>query len=1123
MSLKLYRGNRLEDLAKKLCEVLERLPRHPFETQVIVVPGSGMDQWLSMQLAAHFGVWANGKFPYPRNYFESLFTAAGLPADEGGVLYRPRNLVWAVAAELEGLLTLPAFAPVRSYLEQVEHGEFRTEQGRCSSAYIALCQRLAELLDEYVVYRPDWVYRWDAGHSDADDWQAILWRQVVRRLGEIHFTACAQQWVRRLRDGGDANLPRVSMLFGIVHLPPLYVHLLGELARYIDVHLFVPSPSPEYWAEIRSRRRYWREQLEHWGTLEGGEAELQAYEGNPLLASLGRMGGEFQALLESCLDYEEYACYAPPAESAALGVLQADIYHLRSRPSTQAPALPLSPTDRSIRVHSCHSPLRELEVLRDQLRALLEDDPTLQPEDILVLCPDLQTYGPLIDAVFGSDREAPGHIPCTVADRAVRASEPAIDAYFTTLELLQGRVSASELFGWLACDPVRERFGFTALELEWARTWLAGVGVRWGIDGRHRRDFGYPEFEEHSWAFALRRMLLGVAMPPDPSRLFSGVSPYPEAEGEGAQFAGKLAELCGRLFALRPVLQQLHELVEWATILDRVRREFIAEADTYAAAHAHLREAFSELAAGAQLGRFEGLVSLDAVVPWLARAVEDRRSGAFGFLRGGVNFCSLRLSQCIPARVVCLIGLNDASFPRSAPASPMNKAAQRRRLGDHDRREEDRFLFLQAFLAARDSFIITYAGRDIRNNSERPAAVVVEELFDAIDGSFVPPHPNSRARDIVFLRHPLQPFSPRYFQGHPELVSFSPTLCAGARQLFGHRSPPPRPVDGLLPRPRERVVTLEELASWMEHAPLAFLQQRLGVYFGPESEGLEDELPLELDGLASWNVGTQLLELRAKGVPPEETYEVLRAMGSLPPGRLGRLLWERVCTMAEPLWRLVASLTQEQRLPPVEVDVAIGDWTLAGTLRRTWPVGQVLWTFSRLRANVMVRAWVSHLALWAVRLRQDLPLPGATFLIGRNDKDEARLLEFLPCGEALRLLEELLELYELGLRYPVPLVALSAAEYVERVNQGKPEGEARSRADALLQGVWQQNIPERYKLASLLLYRVTSPSLNDLEAERPGDVPPFSALASRVIGAMEPYLRQAQEQPGHWKEEPSYP
>ncbi|GIW45180.1 MAG: RecBCD enzyme subunit RecC [Candidatus Binatia bacterium] len=1107
VNLKLYRSNRLELLVDQLSAVLTRLVRDPLAGCPIVVPGSGIDLWLSMQLALRFGVWANPDFPFPRNYFERLFAAAGLPAEKGERAYQPHNLMWAVAAELSSLLPRPEFEPVRSYLEQAGAEDLRTPDGQCSVAYIALCRRIADLFDHYVVYRPQWIHRWEAGFSDADDWQAILWRAVVQRLGPIHFAALAKQWVERLRGDAARALPPATLVFGATHLPPLYVHLLGELARYSEVHLFVPSPSPEYWAELRSRKQLWREQLHNLGRLQVTEADLRAHEGNPVLASLGTLGGRFQAVLEACLVYEEVSAYDRPAQDTALHVLQADVFDLCSRPGEDAPPLPLKTADFSLRVHCCHSRLRELEILRDQVRALLERDPTLQPEDILVLCPDMDAYAPLVDAVFGSDRDDPRHIPYSIADRAPRNSDPAIAAYFTVLELLRGRMSVNELFGVLACEPVRECFGITALDVERARNWLSEVGVRWGIDGRHRRAFGYPEFDEHSWSFALRRLLLGVAMPPDPGQLFAGVSPYPEAESEGAEFAGKLAELCNRLFALRPILDGVRSVPEWGDMLDRVRREFLADSEVYAFAHRQLREIIGRLSESANGVGFDGRVPFEAVLSWVSAALEERAS-AFGFLRGGVNFCSLRITRCVPARVVCVVGMNDGAYPRSEPEFPMNRAAARREAGDPNRREEDRFLFLQALLSAREHFLVTYAGRDIRNNSERPPAVVVEELLDTVDRTFVAPAQGVRPRDVVLVRHPLQPFSPRYFSGDPNLVSFSAALCEGARRLGGTRFPPRKAVQNLLPEPQEQVVTVEELARWIEHAPFAFLRRRLGVYFEAESEALEDELPIQTEGLLAWKIGTQILELRSRGVAAERTYDVLRAMGLLPPGRLGRLHWQRVSAMAEPLWEKVQELTRGPQYPVLDVDLRLGTWTLAGTLRGLWPAGQVLWSYSRVRANVMARAWVRHLALCAALDATSLgDIPPRTFLVGRSERDVPRVVEFLACPEAVRLLEELVALYGLGLRYPLPFAAEAAAKYLDRLASGKPEAEARSHAEQELRGSWVQPLPERYLVTYLLLYRMSEPGLDDLEGDMPETIPSFSRLARAILAPMERYAR----------------
>jgi len=1104
MGVRLYRSNRLECLVDKLAELLESTPHPPWRQRTIVVPGSGFDHWLSLELAKRFGIWANARFPFPRNFFEGLFAAAGLPPLEGQNVYEPQNLVWAIAKELLPLLDRPEFEPVRLYLDTVhDPASASGERSATGAAYVSLCARLAEVFDHYGVYRPQWLHLWEAGHYDSNDWQAVLWRAIVSRFGPQHFSARAKRWVELLREGRVSYLPPHCILFGITHLPPVYVQLLAELSQRTEVHLFLPSPSPEYWAEIRSRRQLWRERLARWATLPDLEESVEQYEGNPLLASLGRVGREFQAIVESSLEYEDVGAYERPEGSSMLAVLQRDMFDLVSRPSASAPPLPLPEGDRSIRIHSCHSPLRELEVLRDQLRALLEADPTLKPEDILVLCPDVRAYAPVIDAVFGSDRDDPSHIPYSIADAAESSSPGASEAFLLALDLLRGRISAGEVFRLLSADAVRAQFGITDADVELARQWFGQVGVRWGIDGSHRRAFGYPEFSEHSWRFALQRLLLGAAMPPDPARLFRGVSPFPEVEGEGAEFAGKLAELCERLFAWHPLLQRTRPVAEWSTIFDRIRRELLSDRDAYAHEHRELASGIAELRAGAELAGFDAPVPVDPLLPWLSAWLQ-REGGTFGFLRGGVNFCALRTTRCVPARVVCLVGMNDGAFPRGAVAFPMNKATHQREVGDPDAREEDRFLFLQALLAARDAFVVTYAGRDIRNNSERPPAVVVAELLDTIDRTFVAPPGPGRASQAVLVQHPLQPFSARYFRGDPDLVSFSAALCDGARRSLGKRRAPQRLVRDLLNPPSERVVTVDQLVSWVEHPPVGFLRQRLGLALGFDVAALDDDLPVDLEGLDLWKIGNTILELCAQGIEMNDTYEVLRAMGQLPPGRLGREEWQRACEDARPLWGHIEPYVRGERRSPIDLDLQVNGWTITGALRGVWKEGQVVWTFSRLSAKHIVQAWVRHLVLCTLAMRSQQRVPTKTLLIGRSEKKQARrgeretvrVLEYAEEGAAQSLLGSLVNLYELGLRYPLPFAVEAGWEFLHHPDDRAKQIQA---ARAKLQGGWQQQLPERQQFAYWLLYRSTQPSIDDLEGERPAAVPSFAELSEAIL------------------------
>lgn len=1137
MGVRVWRSNRLEALADRLAEEVERWRLPPVQPRKIVVQGGGLDHWLALRLASRLGVWGHAEFPFPRKYFEELFAAAGLPPREEVDPYAPLHLTWAVAAELSDLLREPEFQPVRDYLGKAAMGQ-AADRDVFSPSYVALCHRLAMVLDHYLVYRPQWIHAWEAGlnpvkagAATSDNWQAMLWRRVARRLGPCHFTARAKQWVDLLASGAlTGRLPERTVLFGIAHLPPLFVELLAQLAAYSEVHLFLVSPSPEYWASLRSRRQFWRFERERAGALLEDESRVAETEGNPLLATFGRVGREFQAILESVLDYEDADAYVRPGDDSALHVLQGDMFDVAQRPSAGRAPVPLDRRDFSVRVHACHSPLRELEVLRDQIRALLECDLSLQPEDILVLCPDMETYTPLIEAVFGSDRDDPTHIPYSIADQPLRAADETIAAFLLATELAVSRFSTSELFNLLSATPVRRRFGISTLDLDRARQWWNDAGIRWGIDGAHRHQFGYPEIDEYSWQFGLRRFLLGAAMPPDPTLLFRGVSPYPEVEGSGALFAGKLAELVELLVAWRKDAAQPKDIAAWASRLRRLQAELLCDEDRFAFSYAKVRRAIDAMERGAQLAEFQGLVPLEALLPILAASLDEPAS-AFGFLRGGVTFCGLHISRCVPARVVCMVGMNDGDFPRVEAVFPLNRASARRHAGDPSRREEDRYLFLQALLSAHDCFLLTYVGYDIRNNSERPPAVVVEELLDVCDRTFLPPDGVRCAREILVVRHPLQPFSPRYFttgSDHAEtpatpggLVSFSPAHAKAAERLIGHREPSRGVVRSLLETPfrsGEKVVDVETLATWLENAPIGFLRQRLGAQLRADVASWQEELPIDVDELERWALGQQLLEMRAaRQDQPEEAFcvaarNILRAMGRLPAGRLEENAFRDTWMLARPLAELIRDYARGERLEPWSLDIEIGGWRLVGVLRHVWPQGQVRWTFSLLRPTHVVNTWVWHLAFCLAKPPVKPDVPRNTFLIGRDKASVTgpmgRVIEFPDAREDAReRLAELMRWYELGLSYPLPFVADASWKFWATLESTKNAARAREDASYELQGGWRKRIPEHVASGYQLLYRTSVPTVDDLEGGLPKGVPDFHTLAREILRPLRELLR----------------
>ena len=171
-----------------------------------------------------------------------------------------------------------------------------------------------------------------------------------------------------------------------------------------------------------------------------------------------------------------------------------------------------------MQVHSCHGPDRQVEVLREVLVGLLADDPTLEPRDIVVMCPDIETFAPLIAAAFGLDTaeteaEHPGHrLRVRLADRSLRQLNPLLGLVGRLVELADSRLEAAAVLDLCGAEPVARKFGFSTEDLDRLAALVARSGVRWGLDAAHRARFGLDGFGQNTWAAGLDRLLLGVAM-----------------------------------------------------------------------------------------------------------------------------------------------------------------------------------------------------------------------------------------------------------------------------------------------------------------------------------------------------------------------------------------------------------------------------------------------------------------------------------------------------------------------------------------------------------------------------------------------------------------------------------
>ncbi len=1016
MTLCLYRSNRVERLAEALASVVRTPVADAFARETVVVQGPGMERWLSMRLSEHLGVWANPWFPFPRALLELLMDTVLGPNPDGAERYRRDALTFSIAGLLPQRIAHPAFEPVRAYLTRDERGD----------RLLSLSDKLAGLFDQYMVYRPDFVLAWEAG--EGTHFQAELWRSLSRELGPGHPARRFLELERaltggvRLRAAHSAFPERVS-LFGISTLPPQFLRLLGLLSEQLDVHYFLLVPTPEFFGDLDR------------SMATGNDATA-------LLASLGRLSRELcDALTDMHYTEPLGELFEAPGEDSILRGLQSDLMHLCARSRQKGPALlpPLGvrDTDDSLSVHVCHNAVRELEVLRDQLRARFEACPTLEPRDVVVFAPDIERYVAAIESVFSSSEAAElAPIPYQIADRRASVLSEVADALLAVLDLVRSRLHLSEVLDLLHRPVVRERFDIGEPDMALVERWLIDAGARWGIDDAHRAREGQPRVHQNSLRFGLERLLVGYACADGAELPFAGVLAASEVEGQRALLLGKVARFLECLFRLADALREPLPVARAVPVLlDALAQLFSTERGRERDHHA-LRESLSQLAADAARAGHEAPLSSLALRRLLEKRVDAGRIST-GFLSGGVTFCEHVPMRAIPFRVVCLIGMDDESFPRRTARPSFDLMADKPRRLDRNLRDDDRQLFLEAILSARDALIVTYVGRSETDDSERPASALLDQLLRVVERHFVAHGkgaslslgPEGSVAERVRHVHALARFDLRYFRNPKDPVFFSHderALSTARTKQQPNREVLPFVRTGLDVPKLSRAIDVEELVRFFRSPARQFARTTLGISLPEDLDPLPEREPLVLDGLSRWQIGNDLITQEDLSA---ERRTRLALEGRLPAGTLGDACFDEIAKVAGRVRELSAT---EARSSDVLLDLAIGGLTLRGRIRPMYGATHEEITYSTLQAKHMLAAWIRHLCLCTAR-------PDAspiTRLIGRN-AGRAQAFRFAFQADARAHLEELCALFELGQRTPLPFLVDAAYDYVDGLRSSK--------------------------------------------------------------------------------------
>jgi exodeoxyribonuclease V gamma subunit len=1016
--LRLFTSNRLERLAGQLARVITDPPARPFSEEVVVVQSRGMERWLSMQLAAQIGISANIRFPFP-NLFLTEIARCWLPPLPDPSPFDPDILTFRIMQRLPKMLKRPAFRPLRGYL---------TGDSTKLKLY-QLCQRIADTFDQYLVYRPDMIFRWEAGSGalpPEERWQAELWRSLVAGIDSPHRAALQRQLLQTIAAAPAplAPLPERLTVFGISYLPSFHLEAFTALSGLVPVNLFLLNPCREYWADILSEGEI-REAVHRYGRSREHAGDLHLEEGHPLLAALGRQGRDFIRRLVD-RECEVVESFEPAPRSNLLTCLQSDILNLVN-PSCRPPGdsgndhrPPARATiDASIQIHSCHSPLREIEVLHDQLLALFDQLPRLRPRDVIVMAPDIESYAPFIRAVFDTPSEERLRIPYTIADQSARRKSRIVETFFSLLDLKDSRLGATQILALLDEVGVRQRFGLSETDVETLEHWVADLNVRWGADDGFLLRKGLPGFGDNTWQAGIDRLLLGLALPSTEPRLAFGVLPFDPVEGENTVIIGRLVEFADAVFRWSARLEQQRAPLQWqALLLAALERFFVVDESTEPDIQ-QIRLVLEHLGRVESAGGFGDLLSLEVVRSFCERALMRPHSGA-GFIAGGVTFCAMLPMRSIPFEVVCLIGMNSDGFPRQQPSLGFDLMRARPRPGDRSRRDDDRYLFLEALISCRRAFYVSYVGQDIQDNTPMPPSVLVSELIDTICNGY------GRSEADIVVAHPLQAFSPRYFDPtEPGLFSYSRDDFGAVRDGGSRPAPPDFFTEPLSePDDRWRQVDLEDLRRFYSQPVRFFLQERLGLHLDQRETALADTEHFSLEALPAYRIGQNLLDARLAGKPAAD-FALQKAAGRLPHGNVGEVVYGRLEAAVDEMMAALAPITQGAPGVAREVSAAIGDFHLHGTLDGLYPGGRVQARFSSLRGKDLLSAWIGHLALCLLTPPEQRPV---TVIVAKNAHRRLAAV-----AEPQKHFETLLEWYWRGLRMPLPLIPEAAYTFAEQL------------------------------------------------------------------------------------------
>ncbi len=997
--LYLHTSNQLEQLATQYARITNEPLSKVFEPECLVVQNAGMARYLSMHVADLSGISANTEALFPAEFMWKLLRIVS-PNVAKQSECSPDALCFHIMQELTS--NPDDYPEIAHYILGKSCNSDVTAANNDINELPAwnLSGEVSQLLDQYLFYRSDWIRNWEAGEFEPSNWQARLWDRCVKDKNLTHWLTLQDQFKDSFDTIEASRFPERISFFSMSALSPGYLNLLGELAKKTDVHIYTINPCEDvYWGDISSEKKRAKLPLEEQTYIDVG---------NPLLASMGTQGRNFIEQLLNTNNFKKDTIHNNQNNTTLLRKLQNDIFNLQ-----QPQKIEDIESDNSICFNACHTAMREVEVLHDQILDALDNDSTLAPADIVVMIPDIEKYAPYIEAIFSNptNKNTKQSLPFSIADRNPLSASNIIEALSKVLLLSDTRFDVESVFELLDYDEIRMQFNLDKNQVIQCRKLAKSTNIRWGINANYRKQNKLPATDEHTWKYALDRMLLGYALGDTPEateQIFEAdadiktdlpLLAYNDIEGSNALILADFKRFTDTIFRVNQWNQQSHSVIDWLnktkTLLAQL---FTDDSDNHL-----ILKSLENIKSNVLLTDFKQKLSFTVFQKLLIENLQ-KITGTEKYLGHGITFCALVPMRSIPFKLVVLMGMNDGEYPRQDKRHSFDLTANKPRRGDRSRRDEDRYLFLESILATRSRLMISFTGQSVHDNSTLPPSVLVNELLDTL-AIYTGDKPES-----FICNHPLQAFSPRYFQENSDLFSYANEYLKLHRNDKTEELPSDIFINERLAELEDsyKRITLDELIKFYQNPARSFLQQRFSIQTFDDDITLPIREPFELESFKD-------REIREMIMPCEKSTTnaqlIARAKGLLPYGEIGDAVFNNEKQVID---------TFKAQLPELELQdsqyfsISLGDFHLDGKLDKLTSSGRFVQQLTSPYFRDYIDLWIRHLAL-------NTQAATATIFYSPDIKFTLSAIE-----NASELLKKLLNLYWQGLHFPLTFFPKSA-------------------------------------------------------------------------------------------------